>query len=63
MKVGFLKINEISTTLLQIQNLYVKWWSITPDFTFGKIVFADKRFVWYIHFYKLEVAYEQFRNQ
>lgn len=55
--------NKISTTLLQINNLYVKWWSGNSEFTFGKIVFANKRYVWYVHLYKLEISYEQFRNQ
>jgi len=57
------KKNNISITLLQINNFYVKWWHNQIDLTFGKIVFDNKRYVWYAHFYKMEIAYEQFRNQ
>ena len=62
MKIIFLKVNGISTTLLQINNFYVKWWHNQTDLSFGKIVFANKHYVWYAHFYKMEIAYEQFRN-
>ena len=57
------EVNDVSITLLRIGNLYAKWWKNQSNFVFGKIVFADKRFVWYAQFYKLEIAYEQFRNQ
>ena len=63
MQIGFWKTNNISITLLQINNFYVKWWHNQSDLSFGKIVFANKRYVWYAHFYKMEIAYEQFRNQ
>ena len=63
MQIGFWRTNNISITLLQINNFYVKWWHNQIDLTFGKIVFANKRYVWYAHFYKMEIAYEQFRNQ
>ena len=63
MQIGFWRTNNISITLLQINNFYVKWWHNQIDLTFGKIVLANKRYVWYAHFYKMEIAYEQFRNQ
>lgn len=62
-KMKFFEINDVSITILQIGNFYAKWWKNHSDFSFGKIVFANRRFVWYAQLYKLEIAYEQFRNK
>jgi len=62
-KMKFFEINDVSITILQIGNFYAKWWKNELDFSCGKIVFANKRFVWYAQLYKLEFAYEQFRNK
>jgi len=62
-KMTFFETNKTFITLLQINNFYVKWWYNQIDLNFGKIMFANKRYVWYAHFYKIEIAYEQFRNQ
>lgn len=53
--------NKLSVTLFSVGNLSLKWWNNHCDFSFGKIIFAERRYVWYVHAYKLEMSYEQFR--
>lgn len=49
-------------TLFDAFNFSVKYWPNHRDFSMGKIVFAERRYVWYVHVFKFEIAYEQFRN-
>lgn len=62
MKIVILKVNEISTTLLKVNKISVKWWHNQIEYTCDAINFDTQHFVWYVHFYKLEIAYEQFRS-
>ena len=52
----------MAVTLFSILNFSIKYWPKHNNFACNKIVFDDGRYVWYAHFFKIEIAYEQFRN-
>jgi hypothetical protein len=62
MQIFLLKPAKLARILLQVNNVYLKFWYTKPIYDCGKIRFDDTHYVIYIHLWRIEFSYEQFRK-